>query len=54
MIAALERFMRDAAPPIIPARAPRSTWVRAALLEGVGSRFDPVALLAWGDSDPWG
>jgi hypothetical protein len=47
-VAALERFMRDTAPPRAPAPAggQRSAWARAALLEATGHRPDePVA---WG------
>ena len=35
MIAAIERFMRDTAPPVDPAPAGPSPWARTALLEGV-------------------
>ena len=35
VIAAIEQFMRDTAPPPAPERPGPSPWVRAALLEGV-------------------
>ena len=45
VVAALERFMRDTAPaPAPPARARRSAWARASLLEATGHA----------DDAPWG
>ena len=35
MIAAIERFMRDTAPPVASEPEGPGPWVRAALLEGV-------------------
>ena len=35
VIAAVERFLRDTAPPPAPVETPRSPWVTAALREGV-------------------
>jgi hypothetical protein len=35
VIAAVEQFLRDTAPPAAPVEAPPSPWVRTALLEGV-------------------
>ena len=35
MIAAIEQFMRDTAPPVAREPAGPGPWVRAALLEGV-------------------
>ena len=35
VIAAVERFLRDTAPPPAPAEEKPSPWIRAALLEGV-------------------
>jgi len=35
VIAAVERFLRDTAPPPAPVDAPLSPWVTAALREGV-------------------
>lgn len=51
IVAALERFMRETAPP--PAAAPGpDPWQRAALLEAVGR--EPEGPAPWGDGDPWG
>jgi len=36
IVAALERFMRDAAPKHHPAPPPKRAWARAALLEATG------------------
>jgi hypothetical protein len=35
VIAAVEQFLRDTAPPPAPVEPPASPWVRAALAEGV-------------------
>jgi hypothetical protein len=48
VVAAVERFLRDTAPPpapVEPGRAEQSQWVRAARLEAV-DRFP--------DANPWG
>jgi hypothetical protein len=55
VVAALERFMRDHAPP--PAEAARggrghTPWQRASLYEGVGR--EPSGPSPWGDPHPWG
>jgi hypothetical protein len=52
VVAALERFMRDTAPPPLPGGPPRNPWARAALLEGTGR--EPTAPSPWGDPHPWG
>ena len=52
VVAALERFMRETAPPLAEAGPPRNPWLRAALLEGAG--FDAVDITPWGDPLPWG
>ena len=52
VVAALERFMRDTAPPPLPAGASRNPWARAALLEATGREPDEPS--PWGDSHPWG
>lgn len=51
VVAALERFLRETAPP--PAAEPprMSPWQRAALLEGVGR--EPDEPTPWGDPHPW-
>ncbi len=45
LVAALERFIRDTAPPLDPAPVVRqSAWARASLLEATGHAADePVA-----------
>jgi hypothetical protein len=35
VMAAIEQFLRDTAPPAAPAEAPESPWLRAARLEAV-------------------
>ena len=35
VIAAVEQFLRDTAPPPAPVEEPASAWTRTALLEGV-------------------
>jgi hypothetical protein len=52
VVAAVEQFMRDTAPPPAPPAPARNPWVRAARLEGVG--IEPGAAPAWGDAHPWG
>jgi hypothetical protein len=51
IVAALERFMRDTAPPVAPPAEGVDPWLRAAMLEGVargiyGSRPPD-------EPDPW-
>ena len=48
--AALERFLHDTAPAVIPHGEPSNPWARAAITEGVGLG----APTPWGDADPWG
>ena len=50
VVAAVEQFMRDTAPPPAPPAPARNPWVRAARLEAVGIESQP----AWGDEHPWG
>ena len=52
VVAALERFMRDTAPPPAPAAPARVPWLRAALYEATGR--EPDAPSPWGDPHPWG
>ena len=35
VVAAIEQFLRDTAPPPAPAEAPENPWLRAARLEAV-------------------
>lgn len=52
VVAALEQFMRDTAPPPV-APAPRhDPWQRAAMLENV--ERDVAGPTPWGDGMPWG
>jgi hypothetical protein len=47
IVAALERFMRDTAPPPAPAAQPIDPWLRAAMLEATSRQ-------AFGDEpEPW-
>ncbi|WP_354699292.1 hypothetical protein DSM112329_05003 [Paraconexibacter sp. AEG42_29] len=51
VIAAVEQFLRDTAPPLV-AEAPRQDpWLRAALLEQTGR--EPDGPTEWGDAHPW-
>jgi hypothetical protein len=52
VVAALERFMRETAPPPVPHEPALDRWTRTALLEGVGRETEMPA--AWGDPHPWG
>jgi hypothetical protein len=52
VVAALERFMRETAPPPAPAEEPPNPWARTALLEGVDR--ESGGLTPWGDGTPWG
>ena len=52
VVAALERFMRDTAPPPVAPAPRRNPWQRAALHEGVGRADDAPS--PWGDPHPWG
>ncbi len=47
IVAALERFMRDTAPPTTPSAQAVDPWLRAAMLEGV-ARTGPED-----EPDPW-
>jgi hypothetical protein len=46
VMAAIEQFLRDTAPPPAPREAPPNPWLRAARLEAVGLEHDGPA--------PWG
>jgi len=52
VVAALERFMRDTAPPLASPPPERNPWQRAALYEAVGREPDEPS--PWGDPHPWG
>ena len=52
VVAALERFLRETAPPPAPVEPPPNPWHRTALLEGV--ERETSGLSAWGDGMPWG
>ena len=52
VVAALERFMRETAPPPAPAPPRRNAWQRAALLEGTSRAPDEPA--PWSGLVPWG
>jgi hypothetical protein len=45
VIAAIEQFMRDTAPPVAPEPERPSPWVRAARLEGVEREPDTGGLV---------
>ncbi len=50
VIAAVQRFLRDTAPPPAPIAAGPAAWVRAARLQAVGERGRPSP---WGTAHPW-
>lgn len=52
IVAALEQFMRNHAPVIVSADAPRNPWQRSALLESAG--YAGIDRDPWGDAHPWG
>jgi hypothetical protein len=54
VVAALERFLRDHAPPLQEPRAGPSGWQRAARLEGARADGRWVGPAPWGDAHPWG
>ena len=41
VVAAVERFMRETAPPPTPPAPPRNAWQQAGLAEGVARAPDP-------------
>ncbi len=51
VVAAIEQFLRDTAPPPAPPPERPGGWLRAARLEGVGR--EPDAPSPWGDPHPW-
>jgi hypothetical protein len=50
--AAIEQFLRDAAPQLKQEKPAQSRWMRQGLLEGVGLCGNRVT--NWHDSQPWG
>jgi hypothetical protein len=50
--AAIEQFLRDTAPPPVPAGPSISPWLRTAMLENAKRDIDEPA--PWGDGQPWG
>jgi hypothetical protein len=54
VVAAVERFLRDHAPPIAPAGPEASAWERAARLEAAGAGGRWAGPSPWGDPHPWG
>jgi hypothetical protein len=51
VMAAIEQFLRDTAPPPAARDVPRNPWLRAARLEAVGR--EPDGPSPWGDPHPW-
>lgn len=51
VIAAIERFMRDTAPPPAAPAPQANPWVRATRLAGTRRA---AAATPWGDGHPWG
>ena len=51
IVAALERFMRDTAPPVRDPAEVVDPWLRAAMLEGVGSHV--YGSRPPDEPDPW-
>jgi hypothetical protein len=52
VVAALERFMRDFAPPPVPPAERADPWMRAGLFEATGGEAAEPS--PWGDAVPWG
>lgn len=52
VIAGIERFIADTAPPPPAPGSHLNPWQRAALHEGVGAKAFPTT--PWGDPSPWG
>lgn len=52
VVAAVERFLRETAPPPAPPAPARDPWQRTALLEGVDR--EAAGPGPWGDGVPWG
>ncbi len=52
VVAALERFPRDTAPPPVAPVRRTDPWLRAGLYEGTHREADAPG--PWGDPTPWG
>jgi hypothetical protein len=52
VVAALERFMRDFAPPPVSPAERADPWTRAGLFEGTGREAAEPS--PWGDPVSWG
>lgn len=52
VVAAIERFMRDTAPPPASPAPREAPWIRAGRLEAVSR--DPDVRTPWGDGVRWG
>jgi hypothetical protein len=50
--AAIEQFLRDTAPPPMPAGPTMSPWLRAGLFEN--AKLPAEGPEPWGDPEPWG
>src|SRR4051794_29778954 len=53
VVAAVERFLRDTAPPPAPPAPAVDRWQRAALLEGVDREGGGLSGGEWGDVAAW-
>ena len=55
VVAAVERFLRDFTPALVPPAPAHNPWQRAALLEATGREPDGwVGAYSWGDPNHWG
>jgi hypothetical protein len=54
VVAAVERFLRDHAPPVAAHGKRTSAWTRAARLEAAGAGERWAGPAPWGDPHPWG
>jgi hypothetical protein len=52
VVAAIERFMRETAPPVAPPEPRENPWIRAGRLEATSRDAGPPT--PWGDGIPWG
>ena len=52
VVAAIEQFLRDTAPPPSQPAEEMDPWLRAGLFENAG--LDPAEPSPWGDPEPWG